>query len=246
MMAGNFDPSAIGSGHSFQARVPGGVTNYYTLSATGMCGPSSEPYLLPPPQSPILIGDHHHTQLPPQALFGQRERAPWPRPMEPHHGPDVDLTGHDSSPEPGNTQGEESTISESATVFLKIFNPQNKKQVINMRTLRDFPCNLGTVDNLREELFYVCGESELPRNLKFDVGYFNKNKKLWINCSQDLCDAWSIVRKGGRLTFWCVGVGSESDDAQKRGASTSNASTSHPSKKRKISMDDKLLRSKLN
>ena len=75
--------------------------------------------------------------------------------------------------------------------------------------------------------------------MKFDVGYFNKNKKLWINCSQDLCDAWSIVRKGGRLTFWCVGVGSESDDAQKKGASTSNASTSHPSKKRKISMDDK-------
>ena len=70
-----------------------------------------------------------------------------------------------------------------------------------MRTLRDFPCNLETVDNLREELFYVCGESELPRNLKFDVGYFNKNKKLWINCLQDLCDAWSIVRKGGRLTF---------------------------------------------
>ena len=66
---------------------------------------------------------------------------------------DVDLTGHDSSPEPENTQGEESTSSESATVFLKIFNPQNKKQVINMRTLRDFPCNLGTVDNLREELF---------------------------------------------------------------------------------------------
>ena len=119
-----------------------------------------------------------------------------------HHG-QVDLTGHDdSSPEPENTtrSGEESTS-------YSIFNPQNKKQVC---TLRDFPCNLETVDNLREELFYVCGESELPRNLKVDVGYFNKNKKLWINCSQDLCDAWSIVRKGGRLTFWCVGVGSES------------------------------------
>ena len=55
------DPSAIGSGHSFQARVPGGVTNYYTLSATGMCGPSSKPYLPPLPQSPILIGERHAT-----------------------------------------------------------------------------------------------------------------------------------------------------------------------------------------
>ena len=201
-MAGNFGPSATGSGHSFQARVPGGVTNYYTLSATGMCGPGSEPYLLPPPQRPILIGGHH-TQLPPKALFRQRERAPCPRPTEPHHG-QVDLTGRDnSSPEPENTDrnAEKSTSSESATVFLKIFNPQNKKQVINMRTLRDFPCNLDTVDNLREELFYVCGESELPRNLKFDVGYFNKNIKLWINCSQELCHARSIVHKGGRLTL---------------------------------------------
>ena len=108
-----------------------------------------------------------------------------------------------------------------------------------MRTLRDFLCNLETVDHLREELFYVCGDSELPQNLKFDVGYFNKNKSLWINCSQDLCDAWSVVRKGGCLTFWCIGVGSETDGTQKSGASTSNGSTGHASKKRKISSDDK-------
>ena len=63
-----------------------------------MCGPGSEPYLLPPPERPILIGGHH-TQLPPQALFGQCERAPCPRPTEQHRG-QVDLTGRDdSSPE---------------------------------------------------------------------------------------------------------------------------------------------------
>lgn len=177
-MAGNFDQSAARSGpagHNFQA---GGVTNYYTLSATGMCCPGSEPYLLPS-HRPILIGQHHAQNLvPPPALFG-RHQTPWPRPTELHHD-QVDLTGHDdSSPEPEGTDKhtEESTTSESTTVFLKILNPQNKKQVINMRTLRDFPCNLETVDHLREELFYVCGESELPWNLKFDLGYFNKNKK---------------------------------------------------------------------
>ena len=65
----------------------------------------------------------------------------------------------------------------------------------------------------------MCGESELPQDLKFDLGYFNKNKKLWINCSQDLCDAWSIVCKGGRLTFWCVGVGGDTGQGtqKKRG-----------------------------
>ena len=31
------------------------------------------------------------------------------------------------------------------------------------------------------------------KDAQFDVGYYKKNKKLWINCSQDLGDAWSIV-----------------------------------------------------
>lgn len=64
-------------------------------------------------------------------------------------------------------------------------------------------------------------------------------KKLWINCSQDLCDAWSIVREGGHLTFWCIGVGSESDGTQKRGASASDNSAGHASRKRKITTEDK-------
>ena len=42
-------------------------------------------------------------------------------------------------------------------------------------------------------LFCVCGESELLPNLKFNLGYFDKNQKLWINFSQDLSDALSIV-----------------------------------------------------
>ena len=77
--------------------------------------------------------------------------------------------------------------------------------------------------------------------MKFGVGYFkfNNNKKLWINSLQDLCDTWSIIRKGGRLIYWCIGVGSESDDTQKRGTSTSNGSMSHASKNRKTSTDDK-------
>ena len=49
------------------------------------------------------------------------------------------------------------------------------------------------------------------------ISNFNSNKKVLINRSQDLCDFWSIVRTGGCLTFWCIGIGSESDDTQKRG-----------------------------
>ena len=106
-MAGNFGPSTTGPGHSFQARLPGGVTN---LSATGpICCPGSERYLLPPSQHPILIGQHH-TQLAPQA----QSHVPWPRlNTEPHHD-QVDLTGRDdSSPEPENT------YKRAATVFLQ-------------------------------------------------------------------------------------------------------------------------------
>ena len=117
-----------------------------------MCCPCSEPYRL---QRPTLIGQHH-AQLPP-APIGQHH-APWPRPPEQHHDHQVDLAGRDDSPQPEPEIGADKHTEEStstATVFLKIFNPQNKKQVMNMRTLRDFPCNLETVDDLREELLCV-------------------------------------------------------------------------------------------
>ena len=103
-----------------------------------------------------------------------------------------------------------------ATVFLKVLNPHNKKQVLNMHTLRDFPCNLETVDELREEIFCCCSESEVPRDLQFDIGYFRQSKKLWLNSAPDLKEAWSLLKGGERLTFWCNGVRKEESTQKAR------------------------------
>ena len=108
----------------------------------------------------------------------------------------IDLCDNDSSTS-SNVDSEPTT----ATVYLKVLNPRNKKQVLNMHTLRDFLCDLQTPDELREEIFCRCSESEVSRDLKFDVGYFKQGKKLWLNSLQDLKDAWSLLNEGGRLTF---------------------------------------------
>ena len=50
----------------------------------------------------------------------------------------------------------------------------------------------------------------------------------------------SSASKGGRLTFWCVGVGGDTGQGtQKKGANASSANAGHASKKRKISTEDK-------
>ena len=134
--------SATGSrptGYSFQAMMPG-IANYCTIS-TGMpyC-PGSEPYILHS-QRPTLIREHHA-----QPVLPVQHHSPWSR-LPKQHEDQVDLTGRDDSPQPepeGTDQRTDESTS-SATVF---FNPQNKKQVTNMHTLRDFPCNLETVDDL--------------------------------------------------------------------------------------------------
>ena len=102
--------SATGSrptGYSFQATMPG-IANYYTVSATGMCCPGSEPYRI---QRPTLIGQHH-AQLPP-APIGQHH-APWPRPPEQHHD-QVDLTGRDDLPQPEPEIGADKHTEESTS-----------------------------------------------------------------------------------------------------------------------------------
>ena len=142
----------------------------------------------------------------------------------------IDLCDNDSSTS-SNVDSEPTT----ATVYLQVLNPRNKKQVLNMHTLRDFPCDLQTPDELRGEIFCRCSESEVSRDLKFDVGYFKQGKKLWLNSLQDLKDAWSLLNKGGRLTFWCNGVQKE-ETTRKR---ASNSEADGTTKKKRVSGDSK-------
>lgn len=66
---------------------------------------------------------------------------------------------------------------------------------------------------------------------------------MWINCSQDMDDTWSILHNGGRLTFWCTGSvsGSVSDsDISARKRSSNSTSEDGPvTKKRRVSSGDK-------
>ena len=37
-----------------------------------------------------------------------------------------------------------------------------------------------------------------------EVGYFKQTKKLWLSTRLDMNDMWELVRKGDRVTLWCV------------------------------------------
>ena len=117
----------------------------------------------------------------------------------------------------------------------------NKKQILNMHTLRDFPRDMHTPDELREEIFCRLSESEVSKDLQFDFGYYKQNKKLWINSAQDVREAWSLLDDdGGRLTFWCTSVQKmENSQLTKKRVASSEADGAASTKKKRISADSK-------
>ena len=66
----------------------------------------------------------------------------------------------------------------------------------------------------------------------------SKSKKLWLNSVQDLMEAWSLLKDGGRLTFWCNGVQKEDrmEESRKR---ASNSEADGPTKKKRGSSEGK-------
>ena len=188
----NFQTSIFGTGS------PGyGVPSMYANPTIGPYDQAkgSNTDKLPGVCSP-LIKAHHATSYS-QPILSHSQGGAGPSGI-------IDLCDSDSST--SNAVDSEPTHPETATVFLKVLNPLNKKQVLNMHTLRDFSCELHTPDDLREEIFCRLGESEISRDLQFDFGYYKQGKKLWLNSAQDVRDAWSLLSDGGRLTFWCNGV----------------------------------------
>ena len=85
----------------------------------------------------------------------------------------------------------------TANLYLKVLNPLNKKKFV-MYTLRHFPCDLETPDELREEIFCQCGEEVVSGQLNF-IGYFRHSNKYWVNSEKDLADARSSCKKVGDL-----------------------------------------------
>ena len=83
--------------------------------------------------------------------------------------------------------------------------------------------------------------------LKFDVGYFQGNKRIWIRTFEDLAELTRLL-KGRGATVWCDGVNpsirskrhapaDESSDSKEDIRSTSNK----PSRKKKRSSFDERL-----
>lgn len=47
---------------------------------------------------------------------------------------------------------------------------------------------------------------QLPDIDEMEIGYFHKSNKLCIKSRLDINDVWGIVRKGEKVTLWCVGA----------------------------------------
>lgn len=91
------------------------------------------------------------------------------------------------------------------TTYLKVINPSNKKE-FTMFTLRNINFSPTTSPQmLKQALFDELGSEVLCRKLDFALGYFRKSTKLWLNNEEDVHDAYDVLLKTQKLTFWCMG-----------------------------------------
>ena len=84
-------------------------------------------------------------------------------------------------------------------IFLKVFNPANKKewQDYTLRTVSRE--TLDTPAKLREAIVSQCGEKIVPD----EVGYFDQTTKHWIHNRLDMNDVWDMIESGTKVTLWC-------------------------------------------
>lgn len=66
-----------------------------------------------------------------------------------------------------------------------------------------------------------------------EIGYFHHSRKVWITSRLDVVDMWSLVSKGEKVTFWCVG--NEPPSQAKRKRPDSEKENEPPKKACKIS-----------
>ena len=77
-------------------------------------------------------------------------------------------------------------------IFLKVFNPANKKEWQDY-TIRNISRDLlDTPAKLKEVIVSQCGENIVPE----EVGYFNQATKHWIHNRLDRNDVWDMIESG--------------------------------------------------
>ena len=47
---------------------------------------------------------------------------------------------------------------------------------------------------------------QLPDHEQMDIGYFHKTNKVCIKSRLDINDVWGLIRKGEKVTLWCIGA----------------------------------------
>ena len=98
---------------------------------------------------------------------------------------------------------------------IKVLSSTNKKEFTVYR-LRNISVNhFSSPNSLKEDQLGTA----VSRKLDFNIGYFHRNMKHWINNKQDLNDACKLLISSKRLTMWCIGSAPEKSMLRKRSGS---------------------------
>ena len=104
-------------------------------------------------------------------------------------------------------------------IYLKILNPACKKEG-EVRVLCGI--SMDTVDSpdLLKRIMASQYGDQLPDHEQMEIGYFHKTNKICIKSRLDVNDVWGLIRKGEKVTLWCVGASSKGQpESHKRPAS---------------------------
>ena len=50
---------------------------------------------------------------------------------------------------------------------------------------------------------------QLPDHEQMEIGYLHKTNKVCVKNHLDVNDVWGLIRKGEKITLWCVGAPSK-------------------------------------
>ena len=127
------------------------------------------------------------------------------------------------SPERGLDEREEPRI---PTISVKVNSPGKKSDyktfLVRGVTVDDLQC----LANLKEKFVEELGAELLDKDLKFDMGYYRGNKRLWIRNDRDLSDLLARSAEKDELTIWCEGLCTKPTTGGKRRKKASHDSGS--------------------
>ena len=115
----------------------------------------------------------------------------------------INLTEYEYSTGPENPiQQQPSGVS----INVKVLSPTGKRNDYKTYVLRDVSLEaIKDVKSLKELILEQFGSSIVSETLKFDLGFYQGNKRIWIRTPEDLSELLHLLRNKG-VTLWCDGV----------------------------------------